>query len=67
MSWVVKHQTDDGSFYDVTWLPDRKANISVYYNDHGNVTYRNISLTAHVLITLVTMKDLTGVRILRVI
>jgi hypothetical protein len=50
----------DGAFYEVRWLADRKMNDSlVWPND--NVKHRNISLTAHVLIMLETVKDLTGV------
>lgn len=60
VSWVLKHQTWDGAFSEVTWSPDRKMNNSlVWPNDH--VKFRNISLTAHVLIMLETVKDLTGV------
>jgi hypothetical protein len=60
VSWVLRHQTLDGAFYEVTWLPDRKMNDSlVWPNDH--IRFRNISLTAHVLIMLDTVKDLTGV------
>ncbi|PNF16401.1 hypothetical protein B7P43_G10516 [Cryptotermes secundus] len=59
VSWVLRHQTWDGAFYEVTWLADRKMNDSLLWpNDH--VKYRNISLTAHVLIMLETVKDLTG-------
>ncbi|KAJ9591586.1 hypothetical protein L9F63_001940, partial [Diploptera punctata] len=59
VAWVLKHQTWDGAFYEVTWSPDRKMNDSLTWpNDH--VKYRNISLTAHVLIMLETVKDLTG-------
>jgi len=63
VSWVLRHQTQDGAFYEVTWSPDRKMNDSlVWPNDH--VKFRNISLTAHVLIMLETVKDLTGVSFL---
>lgn len=59
VSWVLKHQTIEGAFYEVTWLPDRKVNSSLSWR--GGVTeFRNISLTAHVLIMLDTVKDLTG-------
>lgn len=57
--WILQHQTPEGAFYEVTWLPDRKINSSLNWpGDH--IRYRNISLTAHVLITLETVKDLTG-------
>ncbi|XP_066601822.1 CD109 antigen [Prorops nasuta] len=59
VSWVIKHQTPEGSFYEVSWLPDRKMNSSLNY-DNDIIKHRNISLTAHVLITLETVKDLTG-------
>ncbi|KAL0278731.1 UNVERIFIED_CONTAM: hypothetical protein PYX00_000464 [Menopon gallinae] len=59
VAWVLDHQTNEGSFYEVTWLPDRKANTSSYWpNDY--IQLRNITLTAHVLITLNTVKDLSG-------
>jgi hypothetical protein len=60
VSWVLKHQTWDGAFYEVTWCPDRKMNNSLVWPD-DHVKFRNISLTAHVLIMLETVKDLTGV------
>nr|XP_018913243.1 PREDICTED: CD109 antigen isoform X1 [Bemisia tabaci] len=59
VSWVLQHQTIDGAFYEITWLPDRKVNSTTNW-PYDNVKYRNISLTAHVLITLETVKDLTG-------
>ncbi|KAJ8681561.1 hypothetical protein QAD02_017353 [Eretmocerus hayati] len=59
VSWLLEHQTDDGSFWEVTWLPDRKMNSSLNYNEeHFAYRHRNISLTAHVLITLEKVKDL---------
>lgn len=60
VSWLLDHQTPDGSFYEVTWLPDRKMNSTLNY-DQENYFYRhrNLSLTAHVLITLETVKDLS--------
>ncbi|RZF41336.1 hypothetical protein LSTR_LSTR000050 [Laodelphax striatellus] len=57
--WVLQHQTQEGAFYEVTWLPDRKMNHSLNWPD-DHIRFRNISLTAHVLITLDTVKDLTG-------
>ncbi|XP_015109945.1 CD109 antigen [Diachasma alloeum] len=59
VAWVLRHQTELGSFYEVTWFPDRKIN-STLQDDEGIIRSRNISLTAHVLITLETVKDLTG-------
>ncbi|XP_020296653.1 CD109 antigen [Pseudomyrmex gracilis] len=57
VSWILKHQTPEGSFYEVTWLPDRKMNSSLNY-ENDEITHRNITLTAHVLITLERVKDL---------
>lgn len=63
VSWLLDHQTYEGSFYEVTWLPDRKMNSTLHYDgDENHYPYkssRNISLTAHVLITLETVKDLS--------
>lgn len=59
VSWILKHQTPEGAFYEVTWLPDRKMNGSLNYRN-DIIAHRNISLTAHVLITLESVKDLTG-------
>lgn len=58
--YVLRHQTHEGAFYEVTWSPDRKMNGTLHvFDDH--IKYRNISLTAHVLITLTSLKDITGV------
>ncbi|XP_063238725.1 CD109 antigen-like [Bacillus rossius redtenbacheri] len=57
--WLLKHQTPQGAFYEVSWLPDRKMNESVHWTN-DDIRFRNISLTAHVLITLVMVRDLTG-------
>lgn len=59
VEWVLEHQTPEGAFYEVTWLPDRKYNRSLNY-ENDDITHRNISLTAHVLITLETVKDLSS-------
>lgn len=60
MAWLLRHQLPEGSFYEVTWSPDRKVNDSSNYNErtYEPQTQHNISLTAHVLITLTTVKDL---------
>lgn len=58
--WVLRHQTQEGAFYEVTWSPDRKMNGTLNLPD-DHIKYRNISLTAHVLISLSTVKDLSGV------
>lgn len=86
VSWILKHQTEDGAFYEVSWIPDRKMNSTMKdtpryesssqnyglnrsptrgeVNGSLNISQesilRNISLTAHVLITLESVKDLTG-------
>lgn len=60
VQWLLRHQTQEGSFWEVTWAPDRKVNISSNYKYDEPDFNRNISLTAHVLITLVTVKDLSG-------
>ena len=59
VSWILRHQTPEGSFYEVTWLPDRKVNHT-FQDKSDFIRHRNISLTAHVLITLKSVKDLTG-------
>uniref|UniRef100_A0A1B6D127 TEP1-F n=1 Tax=Clastoptera arizonana TaxID=38151 RepID=A0A1B6D127_9HEMI len=59
VEWVIRHQSIEGAFYEVTWLPDRKMNNSLNW-EGDSVRFRNISLTAHVLIMLDMVKDLTG-------
>lgn len=65
LMWVLKHQTDEGSFYDVSWFPDRKVNSTIHrsikYGSNRPMRFSNISLTAQVLITLTSAKDLSGV------
>jgi CD109 antigen len=58
--YVLEHQTVEGSFWEVTWLPDRKANATLQY-PNDPIAQRNITLTAHVLIMLDTVKELPGV------
>lgn len=60
VQYLLRHQTDEGSFYEVTWSPDRKMNQTT----NANLRSKNITLTAHVLITLSLTKDLSGVCIL---
>uniref|UniRef100_A0AAR5PB89 NTR domain-containing protein n=2 Tax=Dendroctonus ponderosae TaxID=77166 RepID=A0AAR5PB89_DENPD len=60
VEWVLKHQTEEGSFYETTWMPDRKYNSSLNFDRNYGVSQRNITLTAHVLITLESVKDLTS-------
>ncbi|XP_033326238.2 macroglobulin complement-related [Megalopta genalis] len=57
VSWLLRHQTYEGSFYEITWLADRKMNSSLNI-DGDIILHRNITLTAHVLITLQSVKDL---------
>ncbi|GFW23832.1 ovostatin [Trichonephila clavipes] len=60
VSWLLDHQTPDGSFYETSQdALDRKMDQSIT-TPYGNVQYRNISLTAHVLITFSELKDLQG-------
>lgn len=77
VKWVLQHQSYYGAFYEITWLPDRKMNSSTdwpennrvyttpnYYRQQTyeeDIKFRNLSLTAHVLIMLETVKDLTSV------
>ncbi|XP_076260328.1 macroglobulin complement-related isoform X2 [Rhynchophorus ferrugineus] len=60
VEWVLRHQTEEGSFYETTWLPDRKYNSSLNFDGTDRIAHRNITLTAHVLITLESVKDLTS-------
>ncbi|CAO1404502.1 unnamed protein product [Diamesa hyperborea] len=63
IAWLLRHQLPEGSFYEVTWSPDRKVNVSSNYKTsdiHDIGHHYNISLTAHVLITLTTAKDLAA-------
>lgn len=59
VEWVLKHQNQYGAFYETTWLPDRKYNYTLNINN-DDISHRNITLTAHVLITLEAVKDLTS-------
>ncbi|KAF4531995.1 hypothetical protein B566_EDAN006540 [Ephemera danica] len=58
--YVLQHQTPEGSFWEVTWSPDRKANSSLNWPRNETISQRNVTLTAHVLIMLDTVKDLPG-------
>ncbi|XP_037873449.1 CD109 antigen [Bombyx mori] len=83
VSWVLDHQTPEGAFYEVTWLPNRNDNSSLVvpknsslyreYLSHANydptivetkdslIIQRNITLTAQVVITLETVKNLKDI------
>ncbi|KAF6215686.1 hypothetical protein GE061_000017, partial [Apolygus lucorum] len=71
VQWVLRHQTRYGSFYEITWLPDRKMNSTVDWPSNEfrvgqqsrydeEIKFRNITLTAHVLIMLEAVQDLTS-------
>ncbi|CAD6233371.1 GSCOCT00007160001.2-RA-CDS [Cotesia congregata] len=59
VSWLLNYQSPEGAFYEITWLPDRKVNTS-YIDEFDYIRHRNISLTAHVVMTLVAVKDISG-------
>ncbi|XP_015919307.1 CD109 antigen [Parasteatoda tepidariorum] len=59
VEYILRYQTREGSFYEVypqQW--NRKMNV-LSSND-PYINYQNISLTAHVLITLTAVADLSG-------
>ncbi|XP_022694685.1 CD109 antigen-like [Varroa jacobsoni] len=60
MEWLLSTQSDEGSFQEYSTYPyDRKMNP--YSEGHfERLRYTNVSLTAHVLITLCEVKDLGG-------
>ena len=60
IEWLLRFQTPDGAFVETSLIPhNRRMNLtSKLYGDHSNL--RNISLTAHVLITLAEVRDLRG-------
>ncbi|XP_074042539.1 macroglobulin complement-related [Leptinotarsa decemlineata] len=59
VEWVLKHQNEYGAFWEESWLPDRKYNSSLNI-ENDPIRHRNITLTAHVLIMLDSVKDLTS-------
>ncbi|XP_058448423.1 CD109 antigen [Malaya genurostris] len=59
--YLLRHQTEEGSFWEVTWLPDRKVNRSSENPQNEIIRTKNITLTAQVLITLSSVKDLAGI------
>lgn len=59
VNWVLQHQNEYGAFYETAWSPDRKYNHSLNWPNDA-IRHRNITLTAHVLITLEAVKDLTS-------
>ncbi|GFQ90018.1 pregnancy zone protein, partial [Trichonephila clavata] len=57
MEYILRHQTREGSFYETVDHPwNRKMDGLI----DKNTAYQNISLTAHVLITLTSVADLPG-------
>ncbi|KPJ10420.1 CD109 antigen [Papilio machaon] len=60
VSWLLEHQTPEGAFYEVTWSPDRNANSTISVND-SIILQRNVTLTAQVVITLETVKNLKDI------
>lgn len=60
IAWILNFQTQEGSFYEPFIMPhDRKMNFSSkHLYDYRPI--RNISLTAHVVITLAQVRDLSG-------
>ncbi|XP_054721683.1 CD109 antigen-like [Uloborus diversus] len=59
VEFILKHQTREGSFYEVSTYPwNRKLNALNSHDFENN--HQNISLTAHVLITLTSVSDLPG-------
>jgi len=59
VDWVLKYQTPEGSFYEITSYSNRKLNDSVMQD--RRLYSPNVTLTAHVLIALHAVKDLPGV------
>ncbi|OQR76238.1 C3 and PZP alpha-2-macroglobulin domain-containing protein 8-like [Tropilaelaps mercedesae] len=60
MEWLLTTQSDEGSFHELSIYPyDRKMN-SFSEGHFERLKYTNVSLTAHVLITLCEVKDLGG-------
>lgn len=66
VSWILEHQSHEGAFYEVTWSPDRKVNASLNWPKDDAIAQRNISLTAHVLLTLEVVKDLKDIKGVRI-
>ncbi|XP_054723175.1 CD109 antigen-like [Uloborus diversus] len=63
VGWLLDQQSPEGAFTETTVDPlDRKMDLGDFdmKTAYGGFQYRNISLTAHVLITLCELKDLRG-------
>ncbi|XP_053203111.1 CD109 antigen-like isoform X2 [Panonychus citri] len=58
--WLLTHQTSEGAFYETALHSyDRKMNSSSKI-PMDSIRYRNISLTAHVLISLAQLRGISG-------
>ena len=60
VGWMIQFQTQDGAFYEVARFADRKMNSTTSWGITDPIRHRNISLTAHVVIALSTIRDLPG-------
>ncbi|XP_064467422.1 CD109 antigen-like [Ornithodoros turicata] len=58
--FVLRHQNDDGSFYETTSSPWNRRMSSMTLGRDNKYHLKNVTLTAHVLITLTRTSDLTG-------
>jgi len=59
VNWMIQFQSPEGAFYEVAHFADRKMNSSTSW-PNDPIRYRNVSLTAHVVIALTTIRDLPG-------
>ncbi|KAG0416492.1 hypothetical protein HPB47_006391 [Ixodes persulcatus] len=61
IGWLLDRQSPEGSFHETSFFAyDRKMSASSE-NPDDPVRFRNVSLTAHVLITLAEVRDIRGV------
>jgi hypothetical protein len=61
VDWMIQFQSPEGAFYEVApRYADRKMNSTTSWGFNDPIRYRNISLTAHVVIALTTIRDLPG-------
>nr|QOJ54018.1 macroglobulin complement-related 2 [Ixodes ricinus] len=60
IGWLLDRQSPEGSFHETSFFAyDRKMSASSE-NPDDPVRFRNVSLTAHVLITLAEVRDIRG-------
>lgn len=60
IAWLLDRQSPEGSFHETSFYAyDRKMSIPLERPD-DLVQFRNVSLTAHVLITLAEVRDIRG-------